>query len=92
MTWCVLRVKMYRSALGDFASREAEAFYINALRRMTPEQKWLAACELWQMAVDTARAHVREIHPDWDEAQARAEVARRILEANGTARFPVPRH
>ena len=81
---------MYRSALGDFESPKAEQFYVEVLRRMTPEQKWQAAFELWQMAVDTARAYVRVQHPDWSDSQARAEVARRILEANGAKRLPVP--
>lgn len=76
---------MYQSALGDFESPQAERFYIDMLRRMTPEQKWRAACELWQLSVDAARARTRADHPIWDEAQVRAEVARRILEANGAA-------
>jgi hypothetical protein len=74
---------MYRSALGDFESQKAEQFYINVLRRMTPEQKWQAACELWQIAVDTSRAYVRAEHPDWPEARVRAEIAHRIMGANG---------
>jgi Rv0078B-related antitoxin len=81
---------MYRSALGDFESPKAEQFYVEVLRRMTPEQKWLAAFELWQMAVDTSRAYVRVQHPDWPESRVRAEVAQRILEANGAKRFLIP--
>ena len=83
---------MYQSALGDFDSPKAEQFYLGVLRRMTPEQKWLAAFELWEMAVEVSRARVRADHPDWPEPRVRAEVGRRILEANGTARLPVPRH
>ncbi len=78
---------MYRSALGDFESPKAEQFYIEVLRRMTPDQKCQAAFELWQMAVDTSRAGVAQDHPDWTTAQVRAEVARRIMEANGAARI-----
>ena len=77
---------MYRSALGEFESEKAEQFYIEVLRRMTPTQKWQAAAELWQMAVDTTRARVAKDHPDWTTAQVRADVARRIMEANGAAR------
>ena len=81
---------MYHSLLGDFESPQAEAFYLDVLRRMTPEQKWQAAINLWQMAVDASRANVRAEHPDWPENQVRATVARRILEANGgAARLPV---
>lgn len=84
---------MYRSALGDFATREAEEFYLAVMRRMTPEQKWRAAIELWELAVEFARAGVRSSHPGWSEMQVQNEVARRILEMNGTtARLPVPGH
>jgi hypothetical protein len=77
---------MYRSALGDFESEKAEQFYIEVLRRMTPDQKWQAGFELWQMAVDASRARVAKEHPDWTTAQVRAEVAQRIMEMNGAAR------
>jgi hypothetical protein len=81
---------VYQSLLGDFESRQAEEFYLDVLRRMTPEQKWQTAINLWQMAVDASRANVRAEHPDWPEDQVRAAVARRILEANGgAARLPV---
>jgi hypothetical protein len=80
---------MRRTLLGDFESPRAEQFYIETLRRMTPEQKWQAAFELWQLAVDAARARARADHPDWSEQQVRAEIARRILEENGAARLPV---
>jgi hypothetical protein len=82
---------MYRSALGDFESKAAEQFYIDVLRRMTPAQKVQAASELWQMTVDASRAQVAKAHPDWTPAQVRAEVARRIMEANGAARVLVSR-
>ncbi len=78
---------MYRSALGDFESPKAEQFYVNVLRRMTPEQKWQAACELWQLAVETSRAYVRAEHPDWPEAHVRAEIAKRILNAEGATQL-----
>ena len=84
---------MYRSLLGDFESPKAEAFYVSALRRMTPEQKWDIAIGLWEMAVETTRGYLRAQHPDWAETQVQAEVARRILEANGgAARLPVSHH
>jgi hypothetical protein len=80
---------VHRSLLGDFESPKAEQFYLDVLRRMTPAQKWRAACELWQLAVDASRARVRADHPDWSAAAVRAEVARRILEAQGgAARLP----
>ena len=80
---------MYQSVLGDFESAKAEQFYIETLRRLNPEQKWRIACDLWQMGVETARAYLRAQHPDWPEAQVRAEIAARILDAYGTERCPV---
>jgi hypothetical protein len=77
---------MYQSLLGDFESPRAEKFYLDVLRRMTPDQKWQAAFELWQLAVDASRARLRADHPDWTEGQVRAEVSRRIMEENGAAR------
>jgi hypothetical protein len=76
----------YRSALGDFASAEAEAFYLEALRRMTPTEKWRAACGLWELAVALMRADIRGRHADWTDAQVDAAVAQRVMEANGAAR------
>jgi hypothetical protein len=77
---------MHRSALGDFESEKAEQFYIEVLRRMTPDQKSEAALQLWRMAVDTTRAGVALDHPDWTPEQVQREVARRIMELNGATR------
>jgi hypothetical protein len=80
---------MYRSALGDFESERAEQFYLSVMARKTPEQKWLIAIELWEMAVEAARSQLRSVHPDWPEADIQAAVARRILDSHGTtARRP----
>jgi hypothetical protein len=77
---------MYRSALGEFESEKAEQFYIEVLRRMTPDQKLEAALSLQEMAIETMREGVATDHPDWTPAQIQVEVARRIMEANGAAR------
>jgi len=84
---------MYHSLLGDFESRRAEEFYLDVMRCLTPEQKWQIAINLWEMAVEAARANVRAEQPDWPEARVRATVAQRILEANGgAARLPTASH
>jgi hypothetical protein len=70
----------YVSAIGDFESAAAEEFYIAALKRMTPQQKWDVAIELWEMAVEASRSYLRSQHPDWPEDEIRATVARRIIE------------
>lgn len=74
----------YRSALGDFATREAEQFYIESLRRKSVEQRIRLAMELWQMAVEMACAGIRRDHPDWSDDQVRGEVARRTMLLDGT--------
>ena len=78
---------MYRSALGDFESEKAEQFYIEVLRRMTPDQKLEAALALQAMAIETMRAGVASDHPDWTAGQVQVEVVRRLMEANGAARI-----
>jgi hypothetical protein len=82
----------YRSALGDFASAEAEAFYLEALRRMTPTEKWRAACELWALAVESMRADIHTQHAAWSDDQVEVAVAQRVMEANGAARVLAARH
>ena len=80
---------MYVSALGDFESARAEEFYLSVMARMTPEQKWITAIELWEIAVEAARSHLRSQHPDWPEADIRATIASRILDSHGpTVRLP----
>jgi hypothetical protein len=82
--------RRYVSAIGDFESAAAEEFYLAVLRRMTPEQKWQVAIELWEMAVEAARSQLRSVHPDWQEDAIQAAVARRILESHGTTtRLPI---
>lgn len=72
--------------MSDFDSPQAEQFYLNIIRRMTAEQRWELAFELWEMTAEATRAGIRSRHPDWTEDQVQAELARRIMEANGAAR------
>lgn len=76
----------------DFDSLKAEQFYLDVLRRMTAEQRWNLACELWEMMTEAARAGIRARHPDWTEDRVQAELAQYIMEANGAARVPAARH
>lgn len=76
----------------DFDSPKAEQFYLEVIRRMPPEQRWNLACELWALTAEVARAGIRSRHPDWTEDQVQAELARRIMEANGAARVLAARH
>lgn len=74
---------MYRSALGNFTNEKAEAVYIEALRRMTIEQRWQTIAAMRQVVVDTMRAEVRAQYPDWNERRVKIETTWRVLEANG---------
>jgi hypothetical protein len=76
----------------DFDSPKAKQFYLDVLRRMTAEQRWNLACELWEMTTEAARAGIRSRHPNWTEDQVQAELARYIMEANGAARVLAARH
>lgn len=46
--------------------------YLEALRRMTPEQRLLKACELSDMTKELLRIGIRRRHPDYSEAQIHA--------------------
>ncbi len=54
---------------------------IEALRRMTPEQRWKAAYNLyWTMRRHKA-AFLHSQHPDWPEQQVQDEVRRLFFHA-----------
>jgi hypothetical protein len=52
---------------------------IAALKKMTPEQKVLAVCEMWNLAREMLATQIRERHPDWDEPMVWEEVRRRLI-------------
>jgi hypothetical protein len=54
---------------------------IAALRRMTPEQRWQAARNLYWSARRLKAAYLREQHADWTEEQIEREVRRVFLQA-----------
>jgi hypothetical protein len=47
---------------------------IEALRRMTPEQRWRAAHRLYWTMRRHKTAFLRSQHPDWSDARLAAEV------------------
>jgi hypothetical protein len=51
---------------------------VHRARRTAPEQKLLAGPELFEMACEITRAGIRHQHPDADEAQVEAILARRL--------------
>jgi hypothetical protein len=74
---------MYHSAFGDFASEKIEQVYLDALRRMTLEQRWRTVAAMRQVAVNMVRAKIRNAHPDWDEREVRWEATRQVMAAHG---------
>jgi hypothetical protein len=49
------------------------------LRQMTPAQRLASAHAMWRYAHTRLDALLRRQHPDWTEAQLRAEKRRRLL-------------
>jgi hypothetical protein len=52
---------------------------IEALKRMTPEQKLRAVAEMWHFARAALAQQIRGKHPDWDDAAVDEEVKRRLI-------------
>jgi hypothetical protein len=50
----------------------------DAARSMSFEQRYLAGAELFDMACEVARGHLRAFHPDWTAEQIDDELRRRI--------------
>ena len=52
---------------------------VEVLRRKTPAQRLASAHAMWRYARDRADALLRRQHPEWTEAQVKAEMRRRML-------------
>ena len=48
------------------------------LRRKTPQERLAIVAGLWRFARRLVTASVRMMHPEWEEAEIRREVARRM--------------
>ena len=60
------------------APKTMEQARIEAARRQTFAQKFLAGAELFDYACKVAEAGIRMQHPEFNDAQVRAELRRRI--------------
>ena len=60
---------------------QASPEQIEIFCRMTPEQRWDAANQLYWSARELKAAYLRSLHPDWPEAQVLDEVRRIFLYA-----------
>lgn len=54
---------------------------LEMLRRMTPEQRWNAARQLYWTVRRHKAAFLKTQHPDWSDEQVQAEVRRIFLHA-----------
>jgi hypothetical protein len=57
-------------------SPEIEAMQIQIRRRMTPEQRLLAALDISDLCREIRKAGIRRDHPDWSERQVMIELFR----------------
>ena len=65
----------------EFDSGKEPITQVQALRRMTMEQRWRVAQDLCATAREWKRCAVRALHPDWDEETIRESVRRSFLHA-----------
>jgi len=54
---------------------------LDALRRLTPEERYRASRDLYWTLRRHKAAFLRSLHPDWDDARLEAEVRRIFLHA-----------
>ncbi len=55
---------------------------IEALRKMTPTQKWEIACSLYDTAKEVKRSFLKGKYPEWSSDQVEAELKRIFLYAS----------
>ena len=71
----------------DYANLQSYQKRIEALRRMTGEQRLALAFQMWRTAREITRAGIRAQRPEFSAAQVERELARRIMIANGATRI-----
>lgn len=71
----------------DFGDRLAFEKQLQALRRMTGEQRLALAIEMWRTACAVTRAGIRAQHPEFSAERVERELARRIMMMNGATRI-----
>jgi len=69
----------------DYADALSFQKRVEALRRMTGEQRLMLAFEMWRTACDLTRDGIRAQFPNYSAEQVNGELARRIMIANGSA-------
>jgi|GEM_PF-3562642 hypothetical protein len=68
----------------DYANVASFQKRVEALKRMTGEQRLALAFEMWRTACQLTRAGIRAQFPSYSDEQVNQELARRIMIANGS--------
>ncbi len=63
------------------ADTEYTEEYLDALRKLTPQQRWETARKLYWSARDLRASVLRSQHPEWSEDDIQAEVKRLFMYA-----------
>ncbi len=61
----------------------AEDIQTEIFRRMTPSERWDAACRLYWSARRLKAAHLRALHPEWTEEDVLRAVKEAFLYVRG---------
>ncbi len=67
----------------DYANAQSFQKRVEALKRMTGEQRLALAFEMWRTACQLTRDGIRAQFPNYSNTQVNQELARRIMIANG---------
>lgn len=59
-------------------ARQINREKIERARAMSLSEKFLAGAELFEDACEISRCGIRSMHPEWNEEQVEAELARRL--------------
>ncbi|HEX7588998.1 MAG TPA: hypothetical protein VF478_11835 [Anaerolineae bacterium] len=71
----------------DYTDQASFETQMDALRRMTGEQRLALAFEMRRTACEITRAGIRAQHSQFSPGEVEHELARRIMIANGAARI-----
>ena len=76
----------------DYADQASYQAQMDALRRMTGEQRLALAFEMCKTACEITSAGIRAQHSQFSPSEIEQELARRVMIANGAARNPSVRN
>lgn len=71
----------------DYADAASFQRRIDALKKLSGEQRLALAFEMWRTACQLTRDGIRAQFPNYTSLQVNQELARRIMIANGSARI-----